>query len=264
MTTSLFIIDPQNDFCDPNSGRLYVPGAEGDMERLSSFIQTHGAEIDDIIISLDSHQRLDISHPLWWTNAQGEHPTPFTVMTASEVEQGVWRTVREADAAKSKQYVEALAAGNRYPHVIWPEHCLVGHPGHNLWPALHDVLGEWEAQTLTRVHYVYKGTNPYTEHFSAIRAEVPDPNDPATLPNEALLNRLADADTLLIAGEARSHCVANSVRDLVALRPQLTDRLVLLEDTTSDVPSFESLGTAFVSDLSAMGMRCIPTTEWRP
>ena len=125
-------------------------------------------------------------------------------------------------------------------------------------------MGEWEATKQTRVHYVYKGTNPYTEHFSAIRAEVIDPNDPATLPQEDLLNRIEASDTVLISGEARSHCVANTVRDLVALRPGVTERLVLLTDTSSDVPTFESLGEAFVSDLEGMGMSLSTTETWSP
>ena len=64
MSNTLFIIDPQNDFCDPENGALYVPGAENDMARLSDFIATNGPKLDRIVVSLDSHQRLDISRPL--------------------------------------------------------------------------------------------------------------------------------------------------------------------------------------------------------
>ena len=263
MRVSLLLIDPQNDFCDPTSGRLYVPGAEADMDRLSSFISENGEQIDDILLSLDSHQRMDISHPLWWKDAEGNAPAPFSVLSYEDVESGVWRTVRPDDEERSKAYVKALADGNRYPHVIWPEHCLVGHSGHNVWPKLHQGLAIWEAQKQRRVHYVHKGTNPYTEHFSAIRAEVPDETDPSTQANEALLDRLEQADVLLIAGEARSHCVANTVRDLVHLRPKMAKRIVLLEDTTSDVPGFEALGASFVSDMTSLGMAIETTSRWR-
>jgi len=262
MTTTLLIIDPQNDFCDAQKGSLYVPGADEDTARLAAFIHRFGDTLDTIIISLDSHQRVDISHPLWWTNAQGEHPTPFTVISSADIESGTWSTTQQSQATHSTQYVQQLEAGERYPHVIWPEHCLVGHWGHNLLPVLHNELGEWEAKQHKRVHYVYKGTNPGTEHFSAIRAEVPIANDPATHPQKDLLDRLSKSTTILVAGQARSHCVANTVRDLVELRPETANRIVLLTDTTSDVPSFEALGEAFVSDVTALGMRTSTTAQW--
>lgn len=255
MTTGLLIIDPQNDFCDPDRGALYVPGAEQDMERLASFITTRGGELDDIVISLDSHQRMDISHPLWWVNPEGIHPKPFTSITPQHMDSGSWQAARESDQARSAEYVRTLAAGDRYPHIIWPEHCIVGHWGHNVWPTLHRALGEWEAKYQRRAHYVYKGTNEYTEHFSAIRAEVIDPEDKTTQVNDALLTRLEGVSTLYIAGEARSHCVANTVRDLAAAKPALVSQMILLGNTTSDVPGFTALGEAFVQELTQQGMR---------
>ena len=37
LNIQLLIIDPQNDFCDPN-GALFVPGADEDMKRLASMV----------------------------------------------------------------------------------------------------------------------------------------------------------------------------------------------------------------------------------
>ena len=73
MGTTLLIIDPQNDFCHPEWGTLYVPGAEQDMDRLTQFVMQFRDDIDSIVVSLDSHQRMDISHPLWWVDAHGAH-----------------------------------------------------------------------------------------------------------------------------------------------------------------------------------------------
>ena len=263
MGTTLLIIDPQNDFCHPEWGTLYVPGAEQDMDRLTQFVMQFRDDIDSIVVSLDSHQRMDISHPLWWVDAHGAHPSPFTSFTAEEVTAGRWRTADPREHAKSIAYLKHLETGNRYPHVIWPEHCLIGHRGHNVWSALHNAMGHWEAHRQRRVHYVTKGTNPRTEHFSAIRAEVIDPDDPTTAPQTALINTLCTAELLLIAGEARSHCVANTVRDLVSLRPEIAPRTLLLSDTTSDVPGFEPLGAQFVSEMTAAGMRLKTTQSWR-
>lgn len=263
MSTTLLIIDPQNDFCDPEWGALYVPGADQDMERLAVFVTQHRQSIDQIIVSLDSHQRMDISHPLWWVDSEGMHPKPFTSFGADEIRKGLWRTANPEEHTRSIQYLEHLDIGKRYPHVVWPEHCLVGHRGHNVWPSLHVALGHWEAVRQTRVRYVTKGENPRTEHFSAIRAEVLDPEDPRTQPQTDLLQRLRDSEQVLIAGEARSHCVANTVRDLVALHPEMTHKSTLLSDTTSDVPGFETLGRQFVSELRDAGMRVKTTHSFR-
>jgi len=260
MGTTLLIIDPQNDFCHPEWGSLYVPGADQDMERLAAFVTYHCEHIERIIVSLDSHQRVDISHPLWWVDEEGHNPHPFTSIGVADVVSGRWRAAHPKEQGPSLQYLKQLDTSDRYPHVIWPEHCLIGHRGHNVWPSLHTAMGDWEAKKQTRVHYVTKGTNPRTEHFSAIRAEVIDPNDPATAPQTDLTQKLRDADMLLIAGEARSHCVANTVRDLVAIHPEIVGRATLLSDTTSDVPGFEALGDAFVSELSQAGMQ-IRTTQ---
>ncbi|TNE90881.1 MAG: isochorismatase family protein [Deltaproteobacteria bacterium] len=253
MRTKLLIIDPQNDFVSP-SGSLCVPGADGDMDRLAALIDRIGAEIEAIHVTLDTHQRLDISHPLWWQDASGASPAPFTSFTAADVRAGTWRTRDPQAHARSLAYLEGLEASQRYPHVVWPEHCLTGTHGHAVWPALHAAIGRWEGEHLARAHYVWKGKNPWTEHFSAIRAEVIDPDDPHTQPDEAWIADLRDCDRLLVAGEALSHCVANTVRDLVDAWGGEADRLVLLGDTASNVPGFDGYGTAFVEELCARGM----------
>ena len=64
----LLVIDPQNDFCDPN-GSLYVPGAEKDMSRLAKLIDSMRHRLSDIHVTLDSHRKVDISHPIWFKDA---------------------------------------------------------------------------------------------------------------------------------------------------------------------------------------------------
>ncbi len=80
----LFIIDPQYDFCNSN-GTLYVPGADKDMVRLSGMIKNNIKQIDDIHLTLDSHNRLHIAHPIWWVDNLGNHPDPFTIISAEDV-----------------------------------------------------------------------------------------------------------------------------------------------------------------------------------
>ncbi len=252
----LLIIDPQNDFCR-SGGSLEVPGADADMDRLALLISRLDSSLSGVTVTLDSHHRVDISHPLWWRDPGGAAPTPFTVITPADVRGGDWNPARGDDGGRSLAYLTELAARGRHPHVIWPEHCLIGSAGHNVERRVNEAVREWEARHLVRTDFVRKGENPWTEHFSAICAEVPDPRDPYTQPNAALIARLEAADRVLIAGEALSHCVANTVRDLADgfSDPASVGKLVLLTDATSSVPGFEAAGEAFVAELTARGMR---------
>ena len=169
MKVSLLIIDPQNDFCDPN-GALFVPGANDDMQRLSKWMQK--SQLDEIYVTLDSHHLFDVAHPLFWQNSKGENPAPFTIITASMVKNGEWMPTVPALTDRMTDYVETLENNSRYPLCIWPPHCLIGSWGHGIVKELYSALLEWE-KDLVMVNYVAKGANPYTEHYSAIKADVP-------------------------------------------------------------------------------------------
>ena len=70
MNVHLLVIDPQNDFCDPN-GSLFVPGADEDMKRLGGFIERVKDKLNDIHVTLDCHRKVDIAHPIWWRDSSG-------------------------------------------------------------------------------------------------------------------------------------------------------------------------------------------------
>ena len=270
-STRLLIIDPQNDFCDlpglslpgPQQGgavaplpALPVPGADADMRRLADLIERIGAGLAGIEVSLDSHHPMDVAHPGWWRDESDQMPAPFTVIGVDDLASGRWRTRDPAVQQRSLDYVQRLKEQGRYALVVWPEHCLIGHWGHNLHAAVAESLDRWSRAQGKTVDYLFKGSNPFTEHYSALRAEVPDPADPATLPSPGLLARLASAERVLVAGEALSHCVASTVRDLAdALGPAWAKRLVLLSDASSPVAGFESLGRSFVDDMRSRGAR---------
>ena len=255
------IIDPQTDFCDPATGTLYVTGAEKDVQRLVGMIDRIGDRVNALHVTLDTHHPLHIAHPLWWKNAEGNHPQPFTIITASDVENGHWTTTDPAALERSKQYVEMLEQNARYPLCIWPYHCLIGTPGHTVARELAVSLAAWEEKRLTPVDYVVKGQNIWTEHYSAIAADVPDATDPSTAPNRKVIETLRDADLVFVAGEAGSHCVANTVRDLAAFwkteagDDRTLQKVVLLTDTFSPVPGFKSLQDDFLQEMIARGVR---------
>ena len=263
MNVQGLIIDPQRDFCDPQKGTLYVPGAETDMERLAALLRRIGTGVSALHVTLDSHHYRNIAHPVWWRDAAGDTPAPFTIISPQDIESGQWRAARAEDEIYSRDYVNALAAHGRYPLCIWPYHCLIGTPGHAVTEELFPALTEWEAATGNIVNFVRKGENPRTEHYSAIRADVPDPNDPATQVNAALIQKLSQAEVIFVAGEALSHCVANTVRDLIDASGDaaLLQRLVLLTDACSSVTGFEDYADNFLAEMKHRGLQTAATTD---
>lgn len=260
-TATLMIIDPQFDFCDPK-GSLYVPGAEKDMTRLSKMIKENIGDIDDIHLTLDSHHLVHIAHPIWWVDSNGQSPQPFTLISADDVRKGLWRSRNPGYQDASLRYVENLEKNGRYVLVIWPPHCLIGSVGATIVPELFEQVVAWESQ-FAIANMVPKGSNPFTEHYSAVRADVEDPSDPTTMLNTDLIRRLQNVGNqkILLAGEALSHCVANTVRDIAKeLDPAQVRNLVLLEDACSPVPGFEKLGDDFINDMVNLGMQ-ISTTD---
>lgn len=293
MQVELIVIDPQNDFCVADDGRgnhgtLVVPGANEDMVRTAAMIDRLGRRLDDIHVTLDSHRPIDISHPTWWKRAStGAAPAPFTILGIHTDGKRVVAMTPQADgsmkptedeyltrmpsfmhnqnkAHASFEYLKSLADNGRYPHVIWPEHCLIGSWGASVHPVLHEALCRWERDQFAMVNYVTKGSNPYTEHFSGVKAEVPDPSDPSTQINTDLVKVLQTADIVAITGEALSHCVANTVRDVADCFPDQNSikKLVLLTDASSNVSGFEFLGSKFVADMTARGMSLSTTVDF--
>jgi len=256
-------IDAQNDFTDPN-GSLFVPGGDENVKRTARMIERLTPKITDIHATMDSHRKVDISHPLWWVDTHGKPPAPFTIIAPSDVRDGRWRTRQPSAGARSLRYLEALEASGRYPHCIWPEHCLIGDEGHNLNPVLSAAVHGWEEKRYAGADIITKGSNAWTEHFSAVRAEVPDAEDPSTQVNRQFVQMLEEADIVAWTGEALSHCLANTFRDAAAefSDPQLVQKMVLLTDATSSVPGFEHFGDTFISEMKAKGMRTSTTTDF--
>jgi len=259
----LVIIDPQVDFCDPG-GALYVPGAERDVQRLAQMVRRVAPKLDDIHVTLDSHRLIDVAHPVFWKDSGGRNPAPFTIITAADVEAGRWTPVLPGLYRRMLEYVRGLEQNGRYPLCIWPPHCLIGSAGHNVVPELGAALQGWEAQRFAMVDYVTKGSNPWTEHYSAVCADMPDPADPGTQINTRFIQTLMEADLVAIAGEAGSHCLANTVRDVADNfgDDAYVKRLVLLEDATSPVPGFEPLQAQFVREMKARGMQITTTSDF--
>jgi len=261
-TADLLIIDPQNDFCD-SRGSLFVPGSEEDVNRLNVMIKRVGDRLNDIHITLDTHHNLDVAHPLFWLDAQQNHPAPFTLISVDDVKNGVWRTSIHAFQERALAYVEALEKNNRYQLLIWPPHCLIGSWGTQVVPNLWNIVSDWEKQHVAFVDYVTKGSNLFTEHYSAVKADVPDPNDPSTQLNIPLVETLKNVDIIGIAGEALSHCVKFTTKDIADnFGDENIKKMVLLEDCTSSVTGFEQQGLDFIDEMKSRGMQVMKSTDF--
>lgn len=252
MKTAFLIIDTQFDFCHPD-GALFVPGAEQDVERMADLIRKHAHQIDHIVVTLDTHHVLDIAHPLFWRDAMGKHPDPFTQITAADVDAGRWIPRFSADKARS--YIHALEADGQFSHLIWPEHCLVGSRGAALHDTLLVAIREWSQQRDLDYVAVQKGLYPLTEHFGIFRAQVPDPAVPETQLDTALIADLSRFDTVYLMGEAKSHCVANSIRQLLDVAPELAAKVVVVADCMSDVAGLGYLADSIYAEARARQMR---------
>jgi len=272
----LLVIDPQNDFCDlplaylptdPLTGERLAPalpvaGAHADLQRVSALVRAGGAGLTDITVTLDSHQRVDVAHPTFWHTGDGTAVTPFTAITAAQVRAGQVLPRDATALPRTLAYLDALEATGRYTLMVWPLHCEIGSWGHNVHADLRAAYNAWEDQHLQVVAKFTKGENPWTEHYSAVQAEVPDAADPHTLPNAALLARLDTAEVLLIAGEASSHCVKASSEHIVAQLPSgRPERVVLITDGMSPVAGFEAQHQAFLQDMQSRGVRLMSAEQ---
>jgi len=275
----LLIIDPQNDFCDlppaylpvnATTGRamqpaLPVPGAHDDMRRLADVIDRGRDGIAAISVTLDSHHRYHVAHPTFWLAADGGPVAPFTKISADDLRAGRFLPRHPQARERAQAYLDALEANGRYRLVVWPVHCEIGSWGHNVHEDVRTAYNRWEDAALSTVAKIAKGSNPWTEHYSAVMAEVPDDADPDTQLNRKLIDSLLRSDRVFIAGEAGSHCVKATTEHIVeafaAEGPAALAKLVLVTDCMSPVAGFESQQRQFLDAMAARGVRMTTSGE---
>lgn len=246
MSTALLVIDPQKDFLDDPSfpGALAVSGAFEDMKRLAAHIEKSPPEA--IVVTVDTHAKWDIAHPMWWVDANGNNPNPFTLITVADVESGKWKASDPKEQEYSEFYVKELAKNNRYVLCVWPYHCIDGTEGHKVTEVVAQAISSWEQKTGKAAIYVYKGKNPRTEHYSGLKAEVVLEDDPETELNVTTISYLTQFNKIEVAGEAKSHCVASTARDLIDAIGDRAKDVIILEDCMSNVTGFEAEGEKFI------------------
>eukprot|EP01038_Epipyxis_sp_PR26KG_P010761 gene10761-14452_t len=253
----LFIIDPQNDFHE--GGALAVPNADDDSSRIADLIDRLGDQISDIFVSMDSHYPTHIAHAAYWKHPTNPNlkPKPFDKITFKDLVHGNWvpRDDSEENIKWVKYYTNKLQADNdKFTLTIWPEHCLVGSRGHAVVPIINSALQRWAEKSPRTVKYIMKGMNVRTEFYSALSAEVEDKDDPSTKFNYELLSTLETCDKLLICGQASSHCVNYTLRDIMSHWHGETSRIIYLDDCSSPVKGFSEYSEALKRDAASFGI----------
>ena len=265
-TIHLLIIDMQVDFCH-EGGSLYVPGAAGDIRRLSEFIFTHAEQLTGITCTVDSHLPFQIFHPNWWADEAGNHPDPFTLIGQADLAEGRWRPLVMPEF--SKAYVAQLEQQAKKVLTIWPYHVLIGGVGNSLDGTIWSAVTWHGLARQSQPSYLQKGRVPQSEHYSAIQPEIEVPDHPQGQLHTGVLATLAEADYLLVAGEAASHCVLETLADLVKQwdRAQL-ERVFVLRDCMSPVQhpavDFAALTEQAFAEFAAAGMQFVESTDALP
>ncbi len=291
----LLAIDVQNTFCLPDF-ELFVGGRSGvgaieDTQRLCEFVYRHLDVITEIVPTMDTHAATQIFHAIFWVDAAGEHPAPMTLISFEDIEAGKWRvnpTVAKSLAgstsggtdsgtdsnsvadveAFARHYAKQLSDKGKYPLTIWPYHSMLGGIGHALVPAFEEACFFHNVARTSQTRFEAKGDNPLTENYSVLSPEVlnNEADRPIAEKNNRLIQHLLSFDAIIIAGQAKSHCVAWTVSDLLAeiqaIDPALAGKVYLLEDCTSPVVvpgivDFTEAATDAYSEFAKAGMHVV-------
>ena len=251
----LVAVDVQNTFCIPGF-ELFVGGRSGtgavdDNRKLCAFIYRNLDVITRILPTMDTHQAVQIFHSVFWINDKGDHPEPYTLISEQDVLSGRWTFnpalsyslgIDEHYAQRHlRHYTKRLKEGGKYELTIWPYHVMLGSIGHALVSAVEEAIFFHGIARCSQPNFQVKGSNPFTEHYSVLGPEVLDgPNGaPIAQRNVTFIEQLLQFDAVIIAGEAKSHCVAWTIDDLlkdISVRDtKLAEKVYLLEDCTSSV-----------------------------
>lgn len=282
----LLAVDVQNTFCAPGF-ELFVGGRSGraavdDTIRLCEFLYRNLGRVTRVIATLDTHLPFQVFHPGWLIDRSGRHPEPHARIAAADVGRGSWRVEPAVARALGVEpgeaqdllahYTHELAASGRNELTVWPYHALLGGIGHALVASFAEAVFFHALARRSQPGLRLKGTAPFTEHYSALGPEVTAGPDGRRLGerDRALVESLLAFDAVVVAGQAKSHCVAWTVEDLLrdpaAVEAGLPERVYLLEDCTSPVvvpgaADYTDEADAAFGRFAAAGVHVVRSTE---
>jgi nicotinamidase-related amidase len=281
----LLLVDVQNTFCIPGF-ELFVAGRSGlgavdDNKRLCQFIYRNLGRITNISATMDTHLSQQVFHAIFFVDKNGNHPAPYTNIHADELESGKWSfnpalaphfgITPDYGQKMMIHYAVELEKKGKYALTIWPYHAMLGGIGHALVSAVEEAVFFHAMARLTQPSFEIKGDRPFTEHYSVIGPEVTHGPKGESLGehNTKFIETLQLVAAVVIAGQAKSHCVAWTISDLLddinAANKSLVDKVYLLEDCTSPVvvpgADFTDAGNEAFEKFSKAGMHIVRSTD---
>jgi nicotinamidase-related amidase len=286
----LMPIDMQVTFCNEDHVELPVKGAAQDCRRTAEFIYRNLDRITTISPTMDTHSSMQIFHRPMLVDRYGKCPPAHTVITVKDVEVGRWSfnpkvatTLFNGDLKWCNDYLlyytKKLAELGRPPLIIWPFHGLAGSQGHALMPILEEACRFHEFARVSPIDWVQKGASLLRESYSVFKPSVTTTHDGQREYNASihLFNHFLSHDMIIIPGEASSHCVADSISDLLeyiqksgsAMAKVLARKVYILEDCMSPVVivpgdpnlDFTPFATAALKRFKDAGMNVVKSTD---
>lgn len=298
----LFVIDGENDFCAsgnepldwpwPAGGRrkgsLFVEGADQEAvlvaDMINRLVDTRvpgGHKVSKIHATLDCHHRNDGSHNIAWKGPDGSSPPPFTIVSHDDVKAhkwvprfplGIWEGKPISSYEWALKYTAALEKQGRCPLCLWPVHCEIQTWGCCVYHPLQQAYDKWCELTGGWIDWITKGQFPWSEHYSAMRADVPDPTRPETQLNTAVLDDAMQADIIAWTGWAGSHCLRWTALDAVnyfgAGENPFIKKSVFFTDASAPVPNvpggpdFKQWRQEFLDEVDRRGATVTTTKEF--
>jgi nicotinamidase-related amidase len=231
---ALLLVDCCVDFCHP-TGSLYIPGALENTQKTTSFIYKNLEHITTIITVVDSHMPYHIFFAPWWINEFGDHPQDYTIISYKDIVNRKY--IPTIDKEFSIRYVKTLEEMGKKPLCIWPAHCLMGSLGQKIMPALSEAILYHSLIRTTNPIYMEKGTTAMSEYYGIFYPEVPINNHHQVEINKKLFDILMAHDRIYIAGQAKSHCVVETLKQIASYdrknKTSLLKKNVILDDCCS-------------------------------
>jgi nicotinamidase-related amidase len=253
-----------------------------DNRRLCEFIYRNLGVITQICPTMDTHEAMQIFHAVYLVNDRGEHPPPFTIVAEEDVRKGLWKfnpavghglRIDEGYGQRHLlHYTQKLKESGKYDLTVWPYHAMLGGIGHALVPAVEEAVFFNSIARYSQPDFHVKGQNPLTEHYSVLGPEVVEGpgGEPIAQKSDKFFRKLLEFDAVVIAGQAKSHCVAWTIDDLLqdvlAKDRRLVEKVYLLEDCTSPVVvpgviDYTDQADAAFQRFSDAGMHLVRSTD---
>lgn len=229
----LIAIDFQEDFME--NGSLAVPNSLKDVRNTTRFIYDNINNIHDIIASLDTHSPVQIFHPCFFADTNGKTVKPFTVITYEDIMEGKYNCLFSKE--KVLKYLKIIETQGKNL-TIWPYHCLLGSTGAALSRELNNMLLYYSVRKGVNIKMLQKGQFQLSEMYGIFKPEFTEENDI----NNEYLDYLKGFQKIIICGEAKSHCVLESLKQIINYYrndKEILNRIYLLTDCTSSIPGFE-------------------------